>query len=103
MSRLSFCHGLEWTLAKTTRGRDGGQGSGDGGYDDLQDDFPDVILFHSFLCFYWFNNLRAASIVSSDIKRRLSMTAIAFMSAGHSFSVSLSFPPKLVSLHTASM
>ena len=79
-----------------------GQGCRDCSHNDLQDQFPDVLVFHGFL-FYWFNNSFAAAIVSSDIKRRLSMTAIAFMSAGHSFSVSLSFPPKLVSLHTAAM
>ena len=84
---------------------EGGQNGSDGGENGVDYHCPGVfsLLCHDFLCFYWFNNLRAASIVSSDIKRRLSMTAIAFMSAGHSFSVSLSFPPKLVSLHTAAM
>ena len=102
--KWSFVRLLKRPVADTTRGRDGGQGSCDGGYDDLQDHFPDVILFHSFLLSLdVYNNSFAAAIVSSDIKRRLSTTAIAFMSAGHSFSVSLSFPPKLVSLHTAAM
>ncbi len=79
----------------------GGQNSRQNGDYRLNDEFPSF-FFHGIL-FYRFNNSFAAAIVSSDIKRRLSMTAIAFMSAGHSFSVSLSFPPKLVSLHTAAM
>ncbi len=92
----------DWPHAHTTCGCDCCQGCCDSGHNDLQDQFPDVLVFHDIL-FYRFNNSFAAAIVSSDIKRRLSTTAIAFMSAGHSFSVSLSFPPKLVSLHTAAM
>ena len=36
----------EWAVAHTRSGCDCGQGSGDSGHDDLQDDFPDVVLFH---------------------------------------------------------
>jgi len=39
----------EWTVAHATRGCDGGQGCSDGSDDDLQDDFPDVFVFHSIL------------------------------------------------------
>ena len=41
----------ERPIADTGGGRDGGQGCGDGGHNDLQDQFPDVLVFHGILNF----------------------------------------------------
>ena len=37
---------LDWTEAHATCSRDGGQGCRYRGHDDLQDQFPDVLVFH---------------------------------------------------------
>ena len=39
----------EWSVADTGGGRYCGQGCRYGGYDDFEDKFPDVVLFHGLL------------------------------------------------------
>ena len=39
----------EWPPAEARSCRDGGECSRDGGDENLQDEFPDVVLFHSIL------------------------------------------------------
>ena len=50
--------GSEWAVAHAACGCDCGQGSGDSGHDDLQDDFPDVVLFHHIIYNLTIYNLR---------------------------------------------
>ena len=94
----------EWAFAHTTCSCDGGQGCRYGGHNYFQDYFPDTFSFHCFfILLVNLYNSQPLAIVSSASVIELSCKAIALMSLGHSFSVSLSFPPNPVSLHTTLM
>ena len=44
---VSMLNYSKWSVTYAARSRDGGQGCRYGCHDDLQDCFPDVVLFHS--------------------------------------------------------